>query len=150
MDLTLTREEIQAEGILGDKRKPDQHWDYMADSVNKIGYIRITSFGEAALREFTEALKSLEEQDAKGLVLDLRNNPGGSLETAVAMVDLLLEEGDIVQVVGRNEEPRVYQAKKEGTFFTGAKKIPITVLVNEGSASAQRDSMEPCRIITGQ
>ena len=136
MDLTLTREEIQAEGILGDKRKPDQHWDYMADPVNKIGYIRITSFGEAALREYTEALKSLEEQDAKGLVLDLRNNPGGSLETSVAMADLLLEEGDIVQVVGRNEEPRVYQAKKEGTFFTGARKIPITVLINEGSASA--------------
>lgn len=136
MDLTLVREEIQTEGILGDKRKSDQHWDYMADPVNHIGYIRIASFGDNALKEFAQALKSLEEQGVQGLVLDLRNNPGGSLETSVAMVDLLLEEGEIVRVEGRNEEPRIYSAKRDGTFFTGANRIPITILVNDGSASA--------------
>ena len=136
MDLNLTREEIHTEGILGDKRKPDQHWDYIADPAYQIGYVRVESFGEVALHEFTEALKGLEKEGAKGLVLDLRNNPGGSLESSVAMCDLLLEEGVIVRVEGRNEEPHIHQAKREGTLFTGSKQIPIVVLVNENSASA--------------
>lgn len=136
MDLTLTREEIHTEGILGDKRKSDQHWDYMVDPSYHLGYVRINSFGESALHEFTDALKTLEKEGAKGLVLDLRNNPGGSLETSVAMCDLLLEDGVIVRVEGRNEEPRVYQAKREGTLFAGPGQVPIVVLVNENSASA--------------
>lgn len=136
MDLTLTREEIHTEGILGDKRAADQHWDYFVDKTNKLGYIRIASFGSDALAEFTKALQTLEKDGAQGLVLDLRNNPGGSLDTAVAMCDLLLQEGEIVRVEGRNEEPRIYEAKKEGTYFTGAAAVPIVVLVNDNSASA--------------
>lgn len=136
MELTLTREEIVTEGILGDKRLPDQHWDYLADQQNKLGYIRIASFGNNALEEFEAALKRLDKDDVQGLVLDLRNNPGGSLDTAVKMADLFIEEGDIVRVEGRNEDPRVHQAKKEGTLFTGNRQIPIVVLVNENSASA--------------
>lgn len=136
MDLTLTREEIHTEGILGDKRRPDQHWDFMIDPQDRLGYIRIASFSESALHDFSEALKGLEKENISGLVLDLRNNPGGSLETSVAMCDLLLEEGVIVRVEGRSEEPRIHQAKREGTLFTGNNKIPIVVLVNENSASA--------------
>ncbi|MFO0814885.1 MAG: S41 family peptidase [Gemmatales bacterium] len=136
MDLTLTREEIVTEGILGDKRLLDQHWDYFVDQQNKLGYVRIASFGSKALEEFESALKKLDSEQAQGLVLDLRNNPGGSLETAVKMADLFIEEGDIVRVEGRNEDPRLYKAKKEGTFFTGNRTIPIVVLVNENSASA--------------
>lgn len=136
IDLTLTREEIHTEGILGDKRKADQSWDYYADAANRIGYVRVVSFSESAFLEFAKVLKQLEQQDAQGLVIDLRNNPGGSLENAVAMCDLLLEEGVIVRVEGRTDEARIYHAKKEGTLFTGDRRIPITVLINGDSASA--------------
>ncbi|MBL8824300.1 MAG: S41 family peptidase [Planctomycetia bacterium] len=136
MEITLTREEITTEGILGDKRKPDQNWDFFVDAGRQFGYIRIASFGSNSLETLTKALQELQKDHAQGLILDLRNNPGGSLETAVSMADLFIDSGEIVRVEGRNEEPRIYQAKKEGTFFTGSNAIPIVVLVNEMSASA--------------
>ncbi len=136
MELTLTREEIHTDAILGDKRDDQQKWNFMMDDKNKLGYVRITSFGNNSLEELTEAFKSLEKENAQGLIIDLRNNPGGSLETSVKMADLLLDEGDIVKVEGRTHDVRTYQAEKPGTFFTGSNSIPIVVLVNENSASA--------------
>lgn len=136
IELTLTREEIHTEAILGDKRDANQKWNFLMDEQNKLGYVRITSFGNNALEELTEAFKSLENQKAQGLVIDLRNNPGGSLETSVKMADLLLDEGEIVRVEGRTHDTRIHQAERAGTFFTGPNNIPIVVLVNENSASA--------------
>lgn len=136
MEMTFTREEIHLEGVLGDKRKADLSWDFMVDDKERLGYVRITSFGESTLSAYREALKTLEKENVRGLVLDLRNNPGGSLEASVAMSRLLIEEGDIVRVEGRSDEPKVHLAKHEGTMFTGSNQIPIVVLINENSASA--------------
>ncbi len=94
-------------------------------------YIRVVSFDKKVVQDIKKAL--LENPHAKGLIIDLRNNPGGLLDQAVGMVDLFVDEGVIVSQKGRiKDENQVYKAHSEGTY----KKIPIVVLVNGGSASA--------------
>jgi len=98
-----------------------------------IGYIRIEQFNETTGREFEDGMKALDEDNLKGLVLDLRTNPGGLLTEAVAVVDHLIPKGEvIVSHKGRNSAERVYQAR------TGnhGRSYPIVVLVNRNSASA--------------
>ncbi len=78
------------------------------------------------------ALDELKEQGVKGLILDLREDPGGLLASAVEVSDLFLEKGTIVSTRGRNTIDKTYDAHKEGDF----PDVPIVVLVNENSASA--------------
>lgn len=99
------------------------------------GYFRITSFIENTFPDFTKTIQNhqAKHKGVKGLIIDLRNNPGGLLEQAVKMSDLFLTEGIIVSTMGRNEkEIEIIYAKKEGTL-TG---FPIMVIMNEYSASA--------------
>lgn len=100
------------------------------------GYLRITQFsnrtGESLQREI-EALKSESETSLNGLVLDLRNNPGGVLDAAVAVSDAFLDEGEIVSIKGRAENTQQRYAAEPGDLLGGR---PLVVLVNEGSASA--------------
>ncbi len=98
---------------------------------SKTLYIRVTSFDKKVVDGVHEALK--KHPDADGLILDLRNNPGGLLNQAVGLVDTFVDEGIIVSQKGRVEsENQVYNATPAGTY----KKLPIAVLVNGGSASA--------------
>ncbi len=97
-----------------------------------IGYVRLTSFSGDTANELRRALENLKQQGATALVLDLRFNPGGLLEGAVDVADLVLDKGPIVSVAGRHGDPRVYQAGKEDV--TGG--LPIALLVNRYSASA--------------
>jgi carboxyl-terminal processing protease len=100
------------------------------------GYIRITHFSEATAEDTEEAAAELQQQsrnDLKGIVLDLRNNPGGVLESAVAVADSFLDSGTIVSASGRAADANFSHAAREGDLLDGA---PIIVLVNEGSASA--------------
>ncbi|PLX49628.1 MAG: peptidase S41 [Desulfobulbaceae bacterium] len=98
------------------------------------GYIRIRSFQANTTKDFKKALDELTgEEQLKGLVLDLRNNPGGLLDQAVRISDFFLNEGLIVYTESRLEENNLsYSAHKNGSQYT----FPIVVLVNEGSASA--------------
>ena len=99
------------------------------------GYIRLTSFIENSANDFEKVLKEMQKRSKgiKGLVVDLRRNPGGLLDQAVKISDLFLEEGVIVSTIGRNKkEKEVLYAKKEGTYSG----FPVIVLVNEYSASA--------------
>lgn len=101
---------------------------------NGIGYIRISSFTEKATREFVDAVESLRNgggDSLHGIVLDLRNNPGGSLEQSVLISDALLDRGNIVSTRGRAEQ-HFFNARP-GDITAG---LPIVVLVNDGSASA--------------
>ena len=99
-------------------------------------YVRITQFqlrtGEN-LREAVSKLKDEAEGDLKGLILDLRNNPGGVLSAAVAVSDAFLTEGTIVYTEGRLEDARLKFSAKPTDLLDGA---PLVVLVNGGSASA--------------
>ena len=138
VDVNLVREEIHVPTVMGDLRKPDDpaHWDFMLDRANKIGYLRITNFGETTAEETRAAVQELEKQGVRGLVIDLRNNPGGLLLSAVEICDLFLEQGVIVSTKGRNHKDEVYEAKPEGTLLLPADKHPMVVLVNRYSASA--------------
>ena len=100
------------------------------------GYLRISQFQEqtsADLREALDALQKENPQGINGLIVDLRNNPGGLLDQAVAVVDFFLDHGLIVAVKGRGDGEKImFKAHKEGTL----PPWPIVVLVNHGSASA--------------
>jgi len=103
---------------------------------DQIGYIRLTQFQEDSSQELRTALSELEAQNGgklRGVVLDLRNNPGGLLGEAIEIVDEFIDRGLIVSVRGGTKgEAREYYATKNGNF----QKYPIVVIVNDGSASA--------------
>jgi carboxyl-terminal processing protease len=99
------------------------------------GYIRLSQFQEKTDDEFEKAMKALEEESKgtlKGLVLDLRNNPGGLLDQAVKIADRFIDSGLIVSVEGRKEDQKMkFYAHPDGS----ASRYPLVVLVNGGSAS---------------
>ena len=98
------------------------------------GYIRITNFQESTTDDLQKALADLKKNGAlKGLVLDLRDNPGGLLDQAVEVSDTFLQEGDIVSIKGRQERhTKVYTAHPD----KDDNRFPMVVLINGGSASA--------------
>jgi carboxyl-terminal processing protease len=101
-----------------------------------IGYLRISQFSETTGPDASAAIRALGQQAGgklQGLVLDLRNNPGGVLDAAVEVSDVFLEKGTIVSAEGRSAESRFRMEAGRGDLSRGA---PIAVLVNEGSASA--------------
>jgi carboxyl-terminal processing protease len=99
------------------------------------GYIRLSQFQEKTDGEFEKAMKALEEESKgtlKGLVLDLRNNPGGLLDQAIKISDRFIDSGLIVSVEGRKEDQKMkFYAQPGGNFS----RYPLVVLVNGGSAS---------------
>jgi len=101
-----------------------------------MGYLRISQFSETTGDDVNAALKDLRKRNGsalKGLVLDLRNNPGGVLEAAVAVSDTFLDAGVIVTAKGRTPESKFEMDATPGDALNGA---PIVILVNGGSASA--------------
>ncbi len=98
-----------------------------------VGYMRITSFGDTTFSEFIAALSKLYNDNARGLIIDLRGNPGGYMETAVMMANELLPKNSlIVYTEGRKSPRKEYKADGRGAF----QKLPLVVLVDETSASA--------------
>ncbi len=103
---------------------------------NGYGYVRITQFQADTGSQFSDALRELENAhgaDLDGLVIDLRNNPGGVLQAAVATADALLDNGLIVYTEGRISSSRLSFSAHSGDIMEGT---PIVVLINGGSASA--------------
>ena len=101
---------------------------------NQIGYIRVSEFDTVTYDQFKEALDDLENQGMQGLVVDLRNNPGGSLDTVTNMLRLLLPEGTIVSTKDKNG--KTDEITCDGTHEF---KKPMAVLVNQYSASASEN-----------
>ena len=98
-----------------------------------IKYIRISSFDKNVVPALKKILSKLKKEGKKGIIIDLRNNPGGLLNQATGTLDLFIDNGVLVSQKGRvKSENEVYYAHKLGTY----KNIPIVVLVNGGSASA--------------
>ena len=104
-------------------------WDYTIDPSRGIVYLRLTQFTPSLAAEIKAALQGL---NAKGLILDLRDNPGGVLDQAVAVSDLFLASGTIVSTRGRGNDEQVYSAKPGSPL----ESLPLAVLVNQSSASA--------------
>jgi carboxyl-terminal processing protease len=130
--VTIERKIIEVETVLGDKRNSDDQWDFMLDSDKKIGYVRLTAFSRNTASDLENALKELKKRDVKGLVIDLRFNPGGLLRSAIDVADLFIADGRIVSTKGRNTVERPVEARKSGTF----EGFEVAVLVNRYSASA--------------
>lgn len=137
-ELKMTREDIVIPTIKGYQRKTDNTWDYYVCDDPKIAYLRITQFTS----ETYDSLKALSDkllaEGMKGLILDLRFNPGGRLDQAIEVVDLFVKEGVIVSTRGRNRPEHVERAEevhsREGIPLLPY--FPMIVLVNEHSASA--------------
>ncbi|MBP89467.1 MAG: peptidase S41 [Planctomycetaceae bacterium] len=130
--IEVERASVRLRTVRGERRKTDDSWDFIYDSERKVAYIRITSFARHTVRELRAALEELVSQEVKGLILDLRSNPGGLLSAAIEVSDMFVSEGIIVSTTGRNVEERKWTAHKAGTYSD----FPVAVLVNRFSASA--------------
>lgn len=117
--MTVTRRKIQVETVKSEM-KDDQ-----------IGYIRVTEFDSVTYDQFKSTLGSLEDQGMKGLVVDLRANPGGNLATVTQMLDLLLPKGTIVSTKDKSGHEEVISSDDEHQFTK-----PMSVVVDGNSASA--------------
>jgi carboxyl-terminal processing protease len=122
-DVTLTRAIIEVQAV---------RWHVEGD----IGYVRVASFSEKAEEGLEAALKGIRDKlgkELRGVVLDLRNNPGGLLDQAVAVADAFLEKGIVVTVRGRRDDRTQIHEARSGDLARG---LPMAVLINGGSASA--------------
>lgn len=119
-DFKVTRDIIQVES-LEFEMKPNNH-----------GYIRVTQFSDDTTEEFAKAIEQLLGDGAKDLVIDLRNNPGGFLNTSIDMASLFIAEGPIVSEVKKGDETKDFKPTLDDKY----KDLKMVVLVNGGSASA--------------
>lgn len=131
-DLIITRAKIVVRTIRGWQRDTNAKWKYMIDEKRRIGYVRLTSFNEKSAAEFETVLKELEGQDVKGLILDLRSNLGGLLESARDICNKFISKGLIVRTQPRWGIPSYLTASSYGTH----PDYPLVILVNRHSASA--------------
>jgi carboxyl-terminal processing protease len=133
-DYTIYRERIHVASVKGYRHLPGGKWDYFVDPDQKIGYVRLTNFSRSTNTELGEALSDMQANGAKAIVLDLRNNPGGLLTSAIEVCDRFLSEGVIVSTRGEREMPG--QPPAEATASKDDVTLPLVVLVNQTSASA--------------
>jgi carboxyl-terminal processing protease len=131
-DLKMTREEIVVPVIKGYERKADNSWDYYVSTNPKIAYVRLTQFTSDTAENLRNVLTPLLADGMKGLILDLRFNPGGRLEEAIGVVDMLVPKGVIVSTKYRTRPEKIVNATGVNTL----PYFPMIVLVNEHSASA--------------
>ncbi|HEV3116739.1 MAG TPA: S41 family peptidase [Gemmataceae bacterium] len=127
----IKRGVIEVETVMGFHRNDKDDWDYMIDPVNKIAYVRLTTFARKSYRDMLGIVSRLNRQGIKGFVLDLRFNPGGLLTSAIEISDMFVDDGVIVTIrprVGREIEHR---GEHEGSFLN----FPMVCLVNGMSAS---------------
>jgi len=140
MDLPLVREKIKMYSVQGWRKSGynarfEPQWDWFIDADAGIGYVRLTGFNEDTFTDFLKAMREMAMQrQINGLVLDLRGNPGGLLQSAVSFVNAFLRQGRIVSVEDRNgQELYAFTAQRQRAPLAD---VPTVVLINEGSASA--------------
>jgi carboxyl-terminal processing protease len=131
--VTITRDRIIVPTVRGWQRTGEGKWLYMIDEADKIGYVRITSFSAETANDLEVVLRELEANGLKGLIMDLRFNTGGLLDSAVAICDKFLSNGLIVRTQPKeNALPQFEYATSQGTH----PNYPLVILINSGSASA--------------
>jgi carboxyl-terminal processing protease len=130
-DLQIVRSRIVTRTVKGFRRIGEE-WNYCVNHDVGIAYIRVTQFNASTVNELAAAIDIAKHDGMTGLILDLRDDPGGGLKSAVDMADLFLDDGTIVSVRPRNGQPETYSARAPGTLDD----FPLLVLVNGSSASA--------------
>ncbi len=121
-DLTIDREEIQV---------PSVTW-HVLDQAPDIGYIHVRGFTERTSDEILNALQKLRQAETSSLILDLRDNPGGLIDPAVATASQFLGDGIVLYELSRDDQERIFRVQSGGVSTS----IPLIVLVNGGTASA--------------
>lgn len=133
LEKTITRGLVTIPTIRGWARSADWKWDYLIDPDEAIGYIRISKFEKNTEQYFdAEMRKLLTQPGIRGLVVDLRDNPGGLLDVVVAVANHFITKGRIVSTRRRNGTEQVFLATDDGKY----PDLPMAVLINGGSASA--------------
>lgn len=117
-DIDVKRDEIKLETVI-------------SNTIKDLGYIGITQFNDNTYDEFTKALNNLKEKNVKGLIIDLRGNPGGTVDSVEKIANELLPEGTIVSAKNRAGQV-VFDYKSDKEYVN----LPMAVLINGGSASA--------------
>jgi carboxyl-terminal processing protease len=142
-EIEVVRMRQRLPSVIGDRLNRDGTWNYTLETAQEIGYIGLrTTFSDTTAEEMRQALESLEKANAQGVILDLRNNPGGYLNAAIDVCNLFLNEGTIVSttpelVLGGTptEKPGFSEIVTSAAGLAIWHK-PVVVLINRDSASA--------------
>ena len=134
LEFELLRTRVKIQSVKGYARGEDEHWDYWIDEPNRVGYIFVSNFQKNTPEDVFNVVRELQEQGLKGLIIDVRGNPGGLLSAAFDISSLFLEHGDeVVSTRGRlKTEDNRFKVGITGPFA----EVPLVVLVDESSASA--------------
>ncbi len=137
-DYVLKRAEVTVETVLGVSRVANDAWNFWLDEKEKVGYIHLNQFTPDTITDLAAAVKALTKDGLKGLVLDLRGNPGGALDAAGAICSMFIEDGKVVTIKMRDQPDDVLRAAQFRPLLRGVSctNIPMAVLVNGDSASA--------------
>lgn len=122
LEFTIVREKIEIKMVL---------YSFVETEKGRIGYVRITRFGEKVVDDMRNALNKIFEKGVRGLLLDLRDNPGGYLDAALSVTSMFVDKGVILKVRNGFGEEDVYES-----YGNKYPNVPMVVLVNEGTASA--------------
>lgn len=143
LEFPLVRDVIPIYSVKGWRRSGDKEtdWDWMIDRDRKIGYVRLSQFAERTLRDLDNAIDEMKAQGVRGVILDLRFNPGGLLEGSVEVASRFIDaakpnefKGLIVSTHKKNDETQTTETARRGKARLSG--LPTVVLINEGSASA--------------
>jgi carboxyl-terminal processing protease len=132
--VTIERATINVESVLGDVRGPDGRWDFLIRDKPRIGYLRIRKFGDKTAAEFATILDDLNREPLDGLVIDVRDDPGGAFDAAVKICELFLGAGKPI-VMTRERDGTIrdrFVSSTTGRYLD----LPLAMLVDRNSASA--------------
>jgi carboxyl-terminal processing protease len=132
--MDIERDVIVVPSVMGDVPLANGKWDFRLAADPRIGYVRLTTFGEKTVRELKNALTEMRDKNVAGLVIDLRDNTGGRLDAAVDISEMFLKKGSrIVSIEGRDPDlNEKYDTTSDGPYSDW----PLAVLINGDSASA--------------
>ncbi len=138
LEFTLTRSQIKVGSVKGWERSGvrEDDWNWYIDPANKIGYARLTQFSDTTGAEFDRAIRDMKKDGLSGLILDLRFNPGGLLDEAVRISRRFIDTPSGLIVATKTAGGRLENPEYAEPDMATLSKIPVVVLINEGSASA--------------
>lgn len=136
IDVPIVRANIDVKTVKGWARTGpgETDWDYFIDAAHGIGYVRLTQFTDTTTSDFDAAVRTMRDQGLRGLILDLRYNPGGLLDQAVSISSRFVSQGVIVTTETAGQVMVDKQTAQSSRIRLN--DIPVVVLINEGSASA--------------
>jgi carboxyl-terminal processing protease len=135
-DYEIVRQTIKVASVKGWRHLPGGGWDYLIDPNNRIAYMRMTNFTKMTSEELDRAILEMQAAGVKGMILDLRYNPGGLLTAATEVTDKFLTGGTIVSTRADRDTPNQPTEARAKTDADEIGDLPMVVLVNQYSASA--------------